>query len=151
MIKNNLQSTGIPKEEFPEFHLIEPGKPFEANGFKVEPFAVSHSIPDAVGFVIESPDGTRMMTMGDFKTAKVPLGQGFDDEKVAAVAAKGIDYLFVDSTSATSPGETIGESEVKRVAGNFKTVAGRPCYFRGDFFIVSSPAYGCFRFGRRSH
>lgn len=114
MIKNNLQSTGIPKEEFPEFHLIEPGKPFEANGFKVEPFAVSHSIPDAVGFVIESPDGTRMMTMGDFKTAKVPLGQGFDDEKVAAVAAKGIDYLFVDSTSATSPGETIGESEVKK-------------------------------------
>lgn len=114
MIKNNLQSTGIPKEEFPQFHLIEPGKPFEANGFKIEPFAVSHSIPDAVGFVIESPDGTRMMTMGDFKTAKVPLGQGFDDEKVAAVAAKGIDYLFVDSTSATSPGETIGESEVKK-------------------------------------
>lgn len=114
MIKNNLQSSGIPKEEFPEFHLIEPGKPFEANGFKVEPFAVSHSIPDAVGFVIESPDGTRMMTMGDFKTAKVPLGQGFDDEKVAAVAAKGIDYLFIDSTSATSPGETIGESEVKK-------------------------------------
>ncbi|MGN1079927.1 MAG: MBL fold metallo-hydrolase [Alphaproteobacteria bacterium] len=114
MIKNNLQSSGIPKEEFPEFHLIEPGKPFEANGFKVEPFAISHSIPDAVGFVIESPDGTRMMTTGDFKTAKVPLGQGFDDEKVAAVAAKGIDYLFIDSTSATSPGETIGESEVKK-------------------------------------
>lgn len=114
MIKNSLQSAGIPKEEFPEFHLIEPGKPFEANGFKIEPFAVSHSIPDAVGFVIESPDGTRMMTTGDFKTAKVPLGQGFDDEKTAALAAKGIDYLFIDSTSATAAGETIGEADVKK-------------------------------------
>lgn len=113
MIKNNLQSSGIPKEEFPDFHLIEPGKPFEVNGFKVEPFAVSHSIPDAVGFVVESPDGTRMMTMGDFKTAKVPLGKGFDDKSFADVAAKGVDYLFIDSTSATAPGETIGEADVK--------------------------------------
>lgn len=113
LIKNSLQSTGIPKEEFPDFHVFKPDETFEINGFKVEPFSVSHSIPDAVGFVIESPNGTRMMTTGDFKTAKVPLGQGFDDEKVAAIASKGIDYLFIDSTSSTAKGETIGESEVK--------------------------------------
>ncbi len=114
MIKNNLQSCGIPKEEYPDFHSIEPGKPFEVNGFKVEPFAVSHSIPEAVGFMIESPDGKRMMTMGDFKTAEVPLGQGFDAEKFADVAAKGVDFLFIDSTSASSPGETVGEADVKK-------------------------------------
>lgn len=114
LIKNSLQSTGIPKEEFPNFHVFNPGETFEVNGFKVEPFSVSHSIPDAVGFVIESPNGTRMMTTGDFKTAKVPLGKGFDDEKVAAIASKGIDYLFIDSTSSTGKGETIGESEVKK-------------------------------------
>lgn len=114
LIKNSLQSTGIPKEEFPDFHVFSPDETFEVNGFKVEPFSVSHSIPDAVGFVIESPDGTRMMTTGDFKTAKVPLGKGFDDEKVAAIAAKGVDYLFIDSTSSTAKGETIGESEVKK-------------------------------------
>lgn len=114
LIKNSLLGTGIRKEEFPNFHVFKPDETFEVNGFKVEPFSVSHSIPDAVGFVIESPDGTRMMTTGDFKTAKVPLGQGFDDEKVAAVASKGIDYLFIDSTSSTGKGETIGESEVKK-------------------------------------
>ena len=113
MIKNNLTGSGIPKEEFPEFDIIEPGKPFEVNGFKVEPFAVSHSIPDAVGFVIESPDGTRVMTTGDFKTAEVPLGKGWDDEKVGAIASKGIDYLFIDSTSSVQQGETIGEAQVK--------------------------------------
>ena len=113
MIKNNLTGSGIPKEEFPEFDIIEPGKPFEVNGFKVEPFAVSHSIPDAVGFVIESPDGTRVMTTGDFKTAPVPLGKGWDDEKIAEIASKGIDYLFIDSTSAVQQGETIGEAQVK--------------------------------------
>lgn len=113
MIKNNLTGSGIPKEEFPEFDIIEPGKPFEENGFKVEPFAVSHSIPDAIGFVIESPDGTRVMTTGDFKTAPVPIGKGWDDEKIAEVASKGVDYLFIESTSAVQQGETIGEAQVK--------------------------------------
>ncbi|MBR1777960.1 MAG: ribonuclease J [Alphaproteobacteria bacterium] len=113
MIKNGLSSTGIPKEEYPVFDIIEPGKPFEVNGFKVEPFAISHSIPDAVGFVIESPDGTRMMTTGDFKTARVPIGKGWEDETITQIAAKGVDYLFVDSTSAVQQGVTIGEAEVK--------------------------------------
>jgi len=114
MIKKDLQGVGIPKEEFPTFDIVEPGKPFEVNGFKVEPFAISHSIPDAVGYVIESPNGTRMMTTGDFKTAKVPLGQGWDDEKIAEIASKGVDYLFIDSTSSVQQGETIGEAEVRK-------------------------------------
>ena len=113
MIKNSLAGSGIPKEEYPDFNVVEPGKPFEVNGFKVEPFAISHSIPDAVGFVIESPDGTRMMTTGDFKTAKVPLGKGWEDDKIAEVASKGVDYLFIDSTSAVQKGVTIGEADVK--------------------------------------
>ena len=111
MIKKSLQN--IPKEEWPVFDTVEPGKPFEVNGFKVEPFAISHSIPDAVGFVLESPDGTRMMTTGDFKTAKVPVGKGWEDEKIAEIASKGIDYLFIDSTSAVQQGVTIGEADVK--------------------------------------
>ena len=114
MIKKDLQGAGIPKEEYPAFDIVEPGKPFEVNGFKVEPFAISHSIPDAVGYVIESPNGTRMMTTGDFKTAKVPLGQGWDDDKIAEVASKGVDYLFIDSTSSVQQGETIGEAEVRK-------------------------------------
>ena len=113
MIKKDLQGNGIPKEEWPVFDIVEPGKPFEVNGFKIEPFAISHSIPDAVGYVIESPDGTRMMTTGDFKTAQVPLGQGWDDKQIAELAKKGIDYLFIDSTSSIQQGETIGEAEVK--------------------------------------
>jgi len=114
MIKKDLTGNRIPKEEWPKFDVIEPGKPFEVNGFKVEPFAISHSIPDAVGYVIESPDGTRMMTTGDFKTAQVPLGKGWDSENIAALADKGIDFLFIDSTSSVQQGETIGEEEVRK-------------------------------------
>ena len=113
MIKKDLAGVGIPKEEYPDFDIVEPGKPFEVNGFKVEPFAISHSIPDAVGYVVESPNGTRMMTTGDFKTAKVPLGQGWDDKKIEEIASKGVDYLFIDSTSSVQQGVTIGEAEVK--------------------------------------
>ena len=125
MIKNSL--SGIPKEEWPAFNTVEPGKPFEVNGFKIEPFAISHSIPDAVGFVIESPDGTRMMTTGDFKTAKVPVGKGWEDDKIAEVASKGIDYLFIDSTSAVQQGVTIGEADVKDgLKGILKNSQGGP-------------------------
>lgn len=113
MIRNNLAASRIPVEEFPQFHTIEPGKPFDVNGFKVEPFAVSHSIPEASGFVVESPDGIRCMTMGDFKTAPVPLGNGWDDKAVAEVAKKGIDFMFIDSTSASSPGYSKGEAQVR--------------------------------------
>lgn len=112
MIQSALRDTA--PEDFPEFHIVEPDKPFEINGFKIEPFAVSHSIPDALGFVVESPDGVRMMTTGDFKTADVPLGHGWNDEKIAAIAKKGIDVLFLDSTSATNPGMTKGEADVRK-------------------------------------
>ena len=54
-----------------------------------------------------------MMTTGDFKTAKVPVGKGWEDDKIAEIAAKGIDYLFIDSTSAVQQGVTIGEADVK--------------------------------------
>lgn len=113
MIRNSLASDKIPVEEFPVFKKVEPGKPFKLNGFKIEPFAVSHSIPEALGYVVESPDGVRMMTCGDFKTAPVPLGKGWDDKIIAEVASKGIDFMFVDSTSAGRDGIVDGENEVR--------------------------------------
>lgn len=114
MIRNSLAGARIPTEEFPEFHTVEDGKPFNVGGFKVEPFAVSHSIPEAVGYVVESPDGVRMMTMGDFKTAPIPLGKGWDDKRVGEVASKGIDFMFLDSTSASSDGMAKGEDDVRK-------------------------------------
>lgn len=114
LLEDNLALQKMPREEWPTFVTVEDGKNFELAGFKVEPFAVSHSSPDAMGYVIESPDGVRMMTLGDFKTAEAPLGKGWDNENIAKIASKGIDMMFIDSTSATQEGVCPAEKEVRQ-------------------------------------
>ena len=55
-----------------------------------------------------------MMTMGDFKTAHVPLGKGWDNDRIAEVAKKGVDLMFLDSTSATQEGVCPPEKDVEK-------------------------------------
>ena len=97
-----MTKQGLPIDNMPKFHDVKDGEKFKVNGFEIEPVPVTHSAPGAVAFVIESPDGTRMMDMGDFKTTKAELGKGWDDKRIAEVFAKGIDVCFCDSTSTTS-------------------------------------------------
>ncbi len=97
-----MTKQGLPIDNMPKFHDVKDGEKFKVNGFEIEPVPVTHSAPGAVAFVIESPDGTRMMDMGDFKTTKAELGKGWDDKRIAEVFAKGVDVCFCDSTSTTS-------------------------------------------------
>ncbi len=97
-----MTKQGLPIDNMPKFHDVEDGKKFKVNGFEIEPVPVTHSAPGAVAFVVESPDGTRMMDLGDFKTTKAELGKGWDDKRIGEVFAKGIDVCFCDSTSTTS-------------------------------------------------
>lgn len=97
-----MTKQGLPIDNMPKFHDVKDGEKFKVNGFEIEPVPVTHSAPGAIAFVVESPDGTRMMDMGDFKTTKAELGKGWDDKRIAEVFAKGIDVCFCDSTSTTS-------------------------------------------------
>ena len=97
-----MTKQGLPLKNMPTFHDVRDGEKFKVNGFEVEPFPVTHSAPGAVGFAITSPDGTRMVDMGDFKTTPASLGKGWEDARVAEVFAKGVDVCFCDSTSTTS-------------------------------------------------
>lgn len=97
-----MTKQGLPIDNMPKFHDVKDGEKFKVNGFEIEPVPVTHSAPGAIAFVIESPDGTRMMDMGDFKTTKAELGKGWDDKRIAEVFAKGVDVCFCDSTSTTS-------------------------------------------------
>lgn len=97
-----MTKQGLPLDNMPTFHDVKDGEKFMVNGFEVEPVPVTHSAPGAIAFVVESPDGTRLMDMGDFKTTPVELGKGWEDARMAGVFAKGIDVCFCDSTSTTS-------------------------------------------------
>ena len=92
--------------------VIEPGQTIEAGSFSVEPFAVSHSIPDSVGFIIHTGLGPVVHT-GDFKIDHTPvMGQHTDLTRLAEIGREGVLLLAADSTYAEIEGHTPSEQTV---------------------------------------
>ena len=92
--------------------VVEPGQRVSVGPFTVEPFMVSHSIPDAGGFVIETPLGDVVHT-GDFKIDHTPvMDQHTDLTRLAQAGADGVLLLAADSTYAEIEGHTPSEQIV---------------------------------------
>ncbi len=94
--------------------------------FKVTPFRVAHSVPDGVGFCIDTPEG-KMFHVPDYKFDWTPVdGRPFDAVKVASLAAGGALALASDSLGATSPGYTESERAIEeRIEGVLRHVTGK--------------------------
>jgi ribonuclease J len=74
--------------------------------------AVSHSIPDAVSLVLDTPGG-RLLYTSDFKIDETPIdGRMTDLEGFARVGAEGVDLMLSDSTNAERRGRTPSEAVV---------------------------------------
>lgn len=72
-------------------------------------FKTSHSIPDCLGIVIETPQGNVVHT-GDFKFDLTPVNQQYADiHKMAEIGRTGVLVLLSESTNAERPGSTPSE------------------------------------------
>jgi len=92
--------------------VISPGSEIVLGKFRVEPFHVCHSIPDATGLIIHTPVGT-VIHSGDFKLDYTPVdGQPTELSRLAQLGAQGILLLLSDSTYAELPGYTPSEKVV---------------------------------------
>ena len=105
-------------------NIIQPGDELNLGAFRVEFFAVSHSIPDGVGLAVHTPVGT-VVHSGDFKLDHTPVdGKLTDFPKLARLGAQGVLLFFSDSTRAEIPGYTPSESVIglamERVIGEAK-------------------------------
>ncbi|MGQ0503837.1 MAG: ribonuclease J, partial [Myxococcaceae bacterium] len=100
----------------------EPRSPVRvSDAFEVEPVQVAHSVPDGVGVLVRTPEGTVVHT-GDFKIDETPPdGRTTDLQVLGEAGERGVVCLFSDSTNAESPGETPSESVV---ATTFTRVVG---------------------------
>ena len=89
--------------------VVSPGEPFTLGVFTIEFFPVCHSIPDAVGMIIQTPLGV-IVHSGDFKLDYTPVsGKPTDLSRLAQLGAQGVLLLLSDSTYAELPGYTPSE------------------------------------------
>ena len=105
---------------------VAPRQTFEAGPFLVEPIRVAHSIPDGVGFAIETGDGVIIHT-GDFKIDLTPVdGERLDLTRFAEYGKAGVAALLSDSTNSERDGFSVSESRVAETfARRFRDAKGR--------------------------
>ncbi|TME32936.1 MAG: ribonuclease J [Chloroflexi bacterium] len=91
---------------------VEAGMTFTIGASSITPFRVNHSIPDGVGYAIQTPLGTVVHT-GDFKfDMTLPDGRRADLGLFAEIGNRGVEFLLSDSTRAEREGYTLSERTV---------------------------------------
>jgi ribonuclease J len=107
------------QEEFPnlkplDIHEVEKADSIRAGNLKVRFFSVTHTIPDSMGIIIETPYGLLVFT-GDLKLDHVDGVPTEDEEKeFSFFKDKKVLFLAADSTNVERPGFSIPERTVKK-------------------------------------
>lgn len=104
-------------------NVFKPGDDFQVGPFRVESYHVTHSIPDCVGFGINTPYGI-VVHSGDYKIDNTPIdGKKTDYAKLADFSRRGVLLLMGDSTNAERPGWTKSEVVVNEAFDSIFRVA----------------------------
>lgn len=118
----------FPNAQTLDIQVVKKDDKLKLGSFDVEFFHVNHNIPDSVGVVIHTPEGTIMHT-GDFKFDHSPVGdEPADLSRIVQLAAQdsGVLALLSDSTNAEVPGYTISERQVEEALDEIiKNAEGR--------------------------
>jgi len=133
LYSRNLTTVMIKKrqEEFPhlaplDIRVVEKDDTLKIGALTVKFFAVTHTIPDAMGIIIETPYGAIVHT-GDLKLDHV---DGIPSEEEEAEWSKfekeKVLLLMADSTNVENPGFSIPEKQVhKNIEEIIKNTKGR--------------------------
>jgi ribonuclease J len=110
LIKVKLKEAG--KLNGVQLHEVLPRKKVQVGTFQIEPFQVSHSIPDSFGYAITTPVGTFIHT-GDYKFDLSPLdGKTTDVETLTEYGKRGVTALMSDCLRSEKPGSTLSEATI---------------------------------------
>ena len=110
LIKVKLARRGM--LENASLNTVKAGEQIKIGPFKIDFFHVCHSIPDAVGLGIDTPEGL-IVQSGDYKFDHTPVDNWPTDyAKLVEFSQRGVLALISDSTNATRPGWTPSESLV---------------------------------------
>lgn len=107
-------------------NVFNAGDSITLGPFTLESYHVTHSIPDCVGFGINTPHGL-IVYSGDYKFDNTPIdGKRTDYAKLAEFSRRGVLMLMGDSTNAEKPGWTQSEIVVNAAFDDiFREAKGR--------------------------
>ena len=115
-----------------DLRTIISGESLQLGPFRVSPFPVAHSIPDAVGFVIDTPVG-KIVHTGDYKLDETPGGGTRTDlAAVRKLTQNEVLVMLGDSTNAERPGRTPTEQVVSETLDRLFSQA------RGQRIIIAT-------------
>ena len=122
-IKAKLEDYGLTGRF--NLNLVDPEKgSFTVGNFKITPFRINHSVPDAVGYCLETPEG-KVFHVPDFKFDWTPVdGRRFDVAKVVELAKNDALLLCSDCLGANSEGYTRSEQSIEQVFESIIEKAG---------------------------
>ncbi len=118
----------------------------------VDFFLVTHSIPDAHGIRVKTPEGT-IITTGDFKFDFTPIGPMAEIHKMARIGEEGVDLLIADSTNALNEGISMSEMSVDNAINEiFDTHIDRRIIiatFASNIYRLKQIVENCHNHGRK--
>jgi ribonuclease J len=110
MVKRQLQEANVLQNA--RLHVVGENDTVQFGKLKVSLFRVAHSIPGAVGLVVDTPAGAVVHT-GDYKLDETPAGGKTTDlARLRKLTPNGVLALLADSTNADRPGRTPTEQLV---------------------------------------
>ncbi len=124
LVEKRLQE--FPNAPRPKFQIVGDGDRVRISAnFTAEFFYIDHTIPDAVGFILETPVG-KMVNFGDFRVEYDIDGNPQGLEIFERLGKMDIHTVYLDSTNADIEGKSVSEKVVERnLEMLFKKAPGR--------------------------